>query len=1122
MYPVLQFLFDGFFFAFLVCAIVLAAVYYSGRKQALRKNEKLMHFLQYLRREGRISDQDWKTVFGDQAGETAKAPAVQQPPAQRPVETVKAPAIQLPPAERANPDRQSAYADQGSIKQHDPLLTHAGIKSGQISGQQQNSGQQQKSKPFSAINIVLIIGVIFIILSGLIFATTTWLYLSDILRTLVICSLSLVFFGASLLAEKAFRIPKTAVAFYTLGSFFLPIAVLALGFFRLLGDWFSISGGGQYLLFMTASILLCIAAYFGAVKYRHGYFTAGFLLCITASVLFFARSLYLPYDVFILVMFVFCAAVTFAAEFLGRKYADRPKHSHIVSHLRLFAILNMTVIGSIGLITNGTGLLSGISGILISTLFLKSMFQNKETYWGVFPFSIFLAAGLMKCNLNGDFNNYIMLAALSSAVIILCGMMNVFPAKMKKWIGVAGGIWAGCVFVWQFTSFFVDESGWTLLHLLAIAVLLGNIVLAAVILKNKIFMSAMPFVAVTLIAGICSYLSFDVFPPGLFMTLLAALAFFTVFILDRRSISISPRTVTSDLVFTVWCLVGGFVDIYTDGLASAVVSAHSTAYAVGSLLSFLILIGISAVLVFEQKRSVAGWVFGFGLPHFVMLLVLPFLVYFPDQTDVILLTLFFYGIIAIAAVACLLRQSVSNRLQRMKIPFLSALVLYGTIIPLAQWIGASSSLYPLYFWILTAYFVISLAVLMTRKKAAARPAEKAALYYAAGIGLFLSVLASAHCMMPATHAFYIFLAPAVLAAMLFAAFFLMKYVLKIKRDAYKYLYHVTNIGLHFFSILIVLLYMADTDVAPLYGAAVIVLAVLCLTGLYSEKNTAAGWIGVSLIYAVFITVLDKLAVPTESALYITGFAGAFAVIAAVGRWLHNRVFSKAFRDDGKKRVYIDWFTLLDVIGAAMLLVAGGEWGRFAGSVLLIIYALLFYKRVGTKHADDITLTFAAAFFCIAFWMQPFFTVPGLLSTEFNLLPVIIFFVFLNMAIWQQTRKVTGILLYISACFCIAVLALDAISTGKLVDALIIGVISLLILAVSFLMKSKRWFVLSALTLVVLGIYMSRSFWLSLAWWIYLLATGLALIGLAAANEIAKQKGSSLSRKASSVFEDWKL
>jgi len=1102
LYPVLVVLFDVFFFALFICAVVLAVVFHSDKKQILRKNERLLHFLNYLRREGRISDQEWNAAFTEQADGSVKPPAVQPQPEVRTL-----------PVFQPQPDRLATAPEMIPAKPQEP---HVITQSAQI------TAMQQKSKSFSALNVVLIIGVIFVILSGLIFATTSWLYLSNILRTVIICSLSLVFFGTSLLAEKAFKIPKTAVAFYTLGSIFLPITILALGFFRLLGNWFSISGGGQYLLYMTASILLCIAAYFGAMKYRHGYFTAGFLLCITASVLFFARSLYLPYDVFILVMFVFCAAVTFVSEFLDRKSAMWPKYSHIVSYLRLFAILNMTVIGSVGLITNGTGLLSGISGILISGLFLKSMFRKGNTYWGVFPFAVFMIAGFMKCNLNSDFNNYIMLAALSSAVIILCGVMNVFPEKMKKWIGIAGGIWAGSVFVWQFTSFIVDNSGWTLMHLLAVAVLLGNILLVAVIHKSKVFMSAMPFVVITLIAGICSYLSFDAFPPGLFMTILSAAAFGAVFILDRRKFAISPRTMTSDFVFTVWCLVGGFVDIYTDGLTPAVVSAHAAAYAIGSLLSFLILIGISAALAFEQKRSGAGLVFGFGLPSFVMLMVLPFQIYFADQADVMLLMLFLYGIIAVMAAAGILLHGRYNRIQRMKIPFLTALVLYGTVVPLVLWVGGISNLYPFYFWILTAYFVIHLAVLAANTKDTAKRAGRASLYYAAGAGLFLSVLASANCLMPSAHAFYMFLVPAALAVVLFAAFVLLKYAFKIKRDAYKFFYQVTSAGLHFFSILTVLLFAADSSIAPAYASAVFVLPVLCLAGLYMEKSTASGWIGVSLLYAAFTLLLFKMAVPADSVLYIAGFTGAFAVIAAAGRYLHSRVFSSVVLTDGKKRASIDWFTILDMTGAAMLLVSGWEWGRFAGIILFIMYALLFYKRVGTEHADDIALTFAAVFCCIAFWLQPFIIIPGLLSTEFNLLPVIAFFVFLNRAIWQQARGVTAELLYISACLCIAVLALDAISTGKLADALIIGVISLLLLAASFLKKSKRWFVVSALTLVVIGIYMSRSFWLNLAWWIYLLATGLALIGLAAANEAAKQKGSSLSRKASSVFEEWKL
>ena len=71
------------------------------------------------------------------------------------------------------------------------------------------------------------------------------------------------------------------------------------------------------------------------------------------------------------------------------------------------------------------------------------------------------------------------------------------------------------------------------------------------------------------------------------------------------------------------------------------------------------------------------------------------------------------------------------------------------------------------------------------------------------------------------------------------------------------------------------------------------------------------------------------------------------------------------------------------------------------------------------------------------------------------------------------------------------------------------------------MKLKKWFILSTVTLLIFTVYMTRSFWASIAWWVYLLAVGLILIGLAAANEISKQSGSSLFGKTKGFFREWK-
>jgi len=1087
----------------LIGAAILAVYLFLENKRLQTRANRLMHFINFLKNGGRISGQEYTEATGMRA-ETEARSGNGAFPVPAPSRLVPAPApVPVPRTYQVSAPAPVPDTSQVPASAPAPAL---------------------RAKPFSALNIVLIIGVIFIILSGLIFATTTWLYLSNVVRTVIICSLSLVFFGAAAAAEKAFKIRKTAVAFYTLGSLFLPISILAIGYFKLLGSFFSITGDGQYLLFMTASILLGAAAFIGAIKYRHSYFTGSFLLCITLTVLFLVKALYLPYDVFITLMFAYCVPVILASEFFGKKESIKPQFAHIVSSLRIFAVLNTAVIGASGLLTTGTGILSGVSAILLGLLFLKGIFQSKNNYWGVFPYAVFIIVGFMKCNLSGELQNSLMLAAISSIVIILCGLMNVFPANKKKWMSIAGGIWAVCVFFWQFALLFIEEESWTVMRLLAIAILLVNIILVAVLQKSRFFMAAMPFVAVTLIVGFCDYLSLESFPSGLIMTLLAAVSFGIVYFLNTRKLSFSPRTVSSDLVFPVMCLAGGLVDIQNHGFTGETISAHSFSFTIGSLLSFLILIVISVILAFEKKRSIGSYLFAFGLPHFIMMLFLPFQVYYSEQLDIIMLLLYLYGVIAIAAAAGILLENRLERLRRIRVPYTIALILYGTFIPLIEWGDGSSRLYPVYLWILTAYFILYLTVQRRKVQAAAKNAETAMLYFGAGTGLFLAVFASAAALMPSgTAAFYVFLAPAFLAAALCAVYVLLKYLLKIKREKLIYFYRVTLGGLHVLTILTVLYFISDETIAPVFGIAAALLLAVCLFALYIERKAAwAGWISVSLLYAVLFTVFDRLAAAPGTSVYIAGTIGAFAGMAIAGRLLHRKIFARVLLEDGKKKTEIDWFTLLNIIAAAALLSVDGRMGRFLGGILLVIYALLFFRRVGVKYADDITLTFAAAFCCLTYWLQPFFINQGVLSMEINLLPVILFFITLNRFLFQSAKKATGFLLYLASCMCLGILAVDAIDTGELTDAIIIGVIALLMLGVSFMKKSKRWFVLSALTLVILGIYMSRSFWLSLAWWIYLLSAGLALIALAAINEAAKQKGSSLTGKASAAFKDWKL
>ena len=78
-------------------------------------------------------------------------------------------------------------------------------------------------------------------------------------------------------------------------------------------------------------------------------------------------------------------------------------------------------------------------------------------------------------------------------------------------------------------------------------------------------------------------------------------------------------------------------------------------------------------------------------------------------------------------------------------------------------------------------------------------------------------------------------------------------------------------------------------------------------------------------------------------------------------------------------------------------------------------------------------------------------------------------------------------------------------------------------------KKKQWFMLSAITLVAQCIYASRKFWISIAWWVYLLVAGAVLIVIAARNEYKKRQGEAEGAYGDGrddekrhFFDDWTL
>ena len=149
------------------------------------------------------------------------------------------------------------------------------------------------------------IGVIMLLIGGLFVATSNWETMTPLMKAGSIALVSALFYGLAFVGYQVLKIEKTAFAFVVLGSLFLPIFTLSLGWFELLGPFLSFNGEGRFILgTMSSSILIPVYALL-AKKLSSRLFVWFAFIASSASSAYLLRSIGLEADGFYLGMMVF-------------------------------------------------------------------------------------------------------------------------------------------------------------------------------------------------------------------------------------------------------------------------------------------------------------------------------------------------------------------------------------------------------------------------------------------------------------------------------------------------------------------------------------------------------------------------------------------------------------------------------------------------------------------------------------------------------------------------------------------------------------------------------------------------------------------------------------------------
>lgn len=913
------------------------------------------------------------------------------------------------------------------------------------------------------LQIVFGIGVILVLTAGLIFATTTWRLLPAFAKVALLFAAVLLFFLCAFLLEKKAHLRQTSLTFYVLGSLFLPLVVVAVGYFRWLGSFFSFFGEGRCLLAFVSLFLLSILLGAGYFFYHVKVFSLLSKISMAVSFLFLFRQIAKGsvFTLLCLCLFLFCHFLRIKGNYVLRTHIVDWMLAVLLFVRALYVCVQAAVIGG-------------------DSFVIKELWLQLPT-WGI----VLCTAGVLfflACK-KRTVESHISAHSFSCALAVI-GMPALYAVAVQL-------IW-------------VDFDVRMLLPMLILAIAAAVAMLVFSLRKRKPFEAGLLMIClyITMFAGafICMLASLSGIERGLAETIGLLLVIVLVHTIYRKERNNTFGFVTVLLfVFSIMPAFWRAALTFTGEIEPLIVRCSNQLNLMAVLM--LLLLGLKMYpnllnrYCLEDGKKTKGWLIDWNFITSGIMIVVVMMQNLLHRDHAANLWMYVWLVLAVyLAYAAAKSGSVNGMAKRCLLTVSGACVCFAWMTQSFftwPWVCKSECqaviLLPFAFYLYhfiwkgkekivawVAYALFTICLLVQYHGAAEAGAE---IHSYKMVFFFLSI-----------------------CLLLFAAW-------KSKKVRYLLLC----------SFMLMPAAFQSADFSDIWEvAAVAVLCVLLTILMYRENNTAAAVIPVLLYEYLIASMIDYIELPkvVENSLWIAVFAAA----VLLGRFLHAKTVEKVA---GKIR--IDWFGLLSITVPVLLLFDGNDKWRFIGLLLLISYVLNFYKRVGDDSTSGSVhsgiLTASLFLTAVAWCSQPFFELPLVLRTEWKMAAWIVFLFILYKWVWKAQKTVMSWILFAGAACCVCIQGLDAVLHQRLVDVMILGVVVLLLLVYAFLAKSKRWFLLSSITLTALVIYLSRDFWQSLAWWIYLLAAGVLLIYLAASGEYRK-KYEKKENKVKQYFQEW--
>lgn len=909
-----------------------------------------------------------------------------------------------------------------------------------------NSSHSESQTSLNSTSLILILGSFFVILAGVIFASTSWSTLGNTARFSVMLIFAVTFFVASFIAKKL-SINKTSAAFYTLATAFLPISIFVCGCFSLLGEYLSIRGEGAFLLFAVMCASLCICSWRGCAVYKSKPF------CWVGMTAFsgMAECLFLhlsnTYTAFIILSALFAFLLTFLSPVFNRTQKDG-LIKIISEQINLFALLNNLIISVFAFVGFGLNEQSGLAFMIFAASSVKAALSCGGAFSGAVPSMFFLTFGLISVMSPNGVSESLFIAVIVSAAATVMSLMGLRSEKLTKAFSILSIIFTAVCALFGASLIFAGEQ--SVLTSVSLLILSVNTVVVALRTKSKGAFAIFMFQFILCINSTLCLAVDNTDITNLIMCIIVSAIGIGLMFVKIPSI-IGAFTDVLVAVFQCFFFFTVF-DIPEQRLALAAISVEVIYFIIVSL-------RVAkqrgdddkkwAIGIFSNVCSVAAACCFFAALHVSF-------ASFSYSHEIIAAVWLCAGTIGLILLTAFFKHSTLVLRASMSVAFLFSLIETMYVLP----------------YILFALCIIFVVDgIFCFEKGGNRDKRLSCAFILAWYALYT--------LMTMTYDVERSAAAIVVALMVTAASYVALYLKLTKKNEYKLALCISMVAIT----ALMSLTFGARNYAHLVMCCIITLASIAF-GIAAE---ASFHIILSVLFSVF---------------YMCNFAdtdkGSWLIALACITAL-QAIYLILLYKFGRRIQTLAYTSCLLVLIQLVNYCADGYLKFF--SLLLASACLLSFFKKGGENKACLTLT---AFAGLAAWLAQPFADLNWFSLEYKLIG---WGIFIAILIFMYSReKDFSIKVFFTYCIVsLLILCGSAMSSEYLADSIFLLSVFIIMFITAIFIKRRRWLYLSVTGTLFISLYMSRSFWQSLGWWAYLLIIGVAFILIGAGREMSKKK-----------------